>query len=175
MFHASILSGNGYRIDDVMNRRYSWKETITMNRLTGNKRMAALATIALIFTLGVSAIAIDLGSVVKLGGMAYVVTQFGPQINKGINAVLSNKGGLQEATKVVPILSVGQGGYVGAVQVVGAKKNVDKCQAVVLVEIDKTFGVPVRIRAYVPVSVKSVSNIKRLKGVGVSAIVDLHL
>ena len=148
---------------------------MTMNTIKGNKRLAALATIALIFTLAVSAIAIDLGSVLKLGGVAYVVSQFGPQINSGINTVLSNNGGLQEATKVVPILSLGQGGYIGAVQVVGAKENVDKCQAVVLVEIDKTFGVPVRVRAYVPVAVKSATNIKRLQGVGVSAIVDLHL
>ncbi len=146
-----------------------------MNRLSRDKRPAVLIIVALIFTMGVSAMAIDLGSVLKLGGIAYVVSQFGPEINRGINSVLSNNGGLAEATKVVPILSVGQGGYIGAVQVVGAKKNVNKCQAVVLVEIDKTFGVPVRIRAYVPVAVKSITNIKRLKGVGVSAIVDIHL
>jgi hypothetical protein len=146
-----------------------------MSALNGRRRLAVLTAIALVFAVGGMAVAIDLGSVLKLGGVAYLVSQFGPQINKGVNGILSNNGGLAETTKVVPILSVGQGGYIGAVQVVGAKKNVDKCQAVVLVEVDRTFGVDVRIRAYVPVAVKSVTNVKRLKGVGVSAILDLHL
>ena len=146
-----------------------------MNRLYKSRRSALLMTIVLVFALGASAVAIDLGSILKLGGIAYIVDRFGPEINRGINTVLANNGGLQEATKVVPILSVGQGGYIGAVQVVGARANVNKCQAVVLVEVERTFGAPVRIRAYVPVSVKSTTNIKRIKGVGVSAIVDIHL
>lgn len=146
-----------------------------MRRLMSSKRPTVLIALALVVVLAGTALAIDLGDIIKLGGIAYIVRQSGPQINSAINSVLRNNGGLQEATKVVPILSVGQGGYVGAVQVVGAKKNVTRCQAVVLVEVDRTFGAPLRIRAYVPVAVRSVTNIKRIKGVGVSAIIDLRI
>ncbi len=116
------------------------------------------------------------GDIVKVGGVALVVDKFGGQINKFINGLTLNKNlGSTEATKVVPILSLGGGGYIGAVQVIGAQANVDKCKAVVQIEGNAVFGKNIRAKVLVPVGSKSTSNIKRIYGVGVSAIIDIRI
>ena len=75
--------------------------------------------------------AFDIGSVLKLGGISYLVERFGSEINTAINKIFSQKSmDTEYATKVVPILSLGKGGYIGAVQVVGPKAQVDKVKAV---------------------------------------------
>jgi hypothetical protein len=128
---------------------------------------AALATLAYA----------ELGSILKGGAIALAVDKFGPQINKGINSLTGDKHleytGM--ATKVVPILSIGGGGYLGAVQVAGPEEQVDKVKAVAQLEGKiKVIG-GVRIRALIPISARSVSNISRVPGVGVSALVDIKL
>ena len=120
----------------------------------------------------------QLGSVVKGGAAVLVVDKFGKDINKTINNVMGQKGVHQSATKVVPILSLGDGGFVGAVQVAGPKDLVDKVQAVA--QIEGRFNVPladkIRLRGLVPVSSKTPNKrIERVEGVGVSAIVDVKL
>jgi hypothetical protein len=121
----------------------------------------------------------QLGSVIKGGAMVLVVDKFGKDINKGINGLMGQKGVTQTAaTKVVPILSVGDSGYIGAVQVSGPKASVDKVQGVA--QIEGRFKVPVvsglRLKAMIPVSTKTPhKGIDRVEGVGVSAIVDIKL
>lgn len=116
------------------------------------------------------------GDIIKVGGIAVVVDKFGPQINDFINKLTANKDlGTEEATAVVPILSIGGGSYIGAVQVIGAQENVDKCKAVVQLEGNAVFGKNIRVKALVPVGSKTTSNIKRIFGVGVSAIVDIRI
>ena len=116
------------------------------------------------------------GDIIKVGGAALVVDKFGGQINKFINGLTLNKNlGTTQATAVVPILSLGGGGYIGAAQVIGAKANVDKCKAVVQIEGNAVFGKNIRAKALVPVGSKSTSNIKRIYGVGVSAIIDIRI
>ena len=117
-----------------------------------------------------------LGDVVKVGGVGFVVDKFGSQINKFVNTLTANKNvGTTEATAVVPIISFGGGGYIGAAQVMGTKANVAKCKAVVQIEGNALFGKNIRAKALVPVGSKTTSSIKRIYGVGVSAIIDVRI
>jgi len=120
--------------------------------------------------------AFSLGDIVKVGAVGLVVDKFGGQINDFINKLTANKNlGSDEGTAVVPIISLGGGGYIGAVQVIGAKENVAKCKAVVQIEGNALFGKNIRAKALVPVGSKTTSNIKRIYGVGVSAIIDIRI
>ena len=120
--------------------------------------------------------AFSLGDIVKVGGVAFVVDKFGSQINDFVNKLTANKNlSSTEATDVVPIISLGGGGYIGAVQVIGSKENVAKCKAVVQLEANAAFGKNLRIKALVPVGSRTTSNIKRIYGVGVSAIIDIRI
>ncbi len=117
-----------------------------------------------------------LGDVVKVGAVGLVVDKFGPQINTALNKVTMNKNlGTDEATNVVPIISLGSGGYIGAVQVIGAKENVEKCKAVAQIEVNQVIGKNIRAKVLVPVGSRTTSNIKRIYGVGVSAILDIRI
>ncbi len=117
-----------------------------------------------------------LGDVVKVGGIAFVVDKFGDQINSFVNKLTFNKSlQTKQTTAVVPILSMGGGGYIGAAQVMGDKASVAKCKAVVQIEGNAIFGRNIRAKALVPVTARSVSNIKRVPGVGVSAIIDIRI
>lgn len=138
--------------------------------------LVVILLMAFVATSSVNTYAIDLGDIIKVGGIAVIVDQFGPQINDFINKLTANKDlGTTEATAVVPILTLGSGGYVGAVQVIGSKENVEKCKAVVQVEGNAVFGKNIRVKALVPVGSKTTSNIKRIYGVGVSAIIDIRI
>jgi len=121
----------------------------------------------------------QLGSIVKGGVIAVAVDKFGPDINKGINSLVGQHGATTKfATKVVPILSLGAGGYIGAVQVSGREELVNKVQGVA--QLEGQFKLPmvggIRLRGLVPVSTKNPGkSIDRIEGVGVSAIVDFKL
>ena len=113
-----------------------------------------------------------------VGGTAIflLVDNFGKDINSAINHLLNQNGkDTKAATKVVPIISILDGTGVGAVQVTGDKAKVDKVKACLQIESNKTFGSPVRIRCLVPVDKKAVSNVSRIEGVGVSAMIDIKL
>jgi hypothetical protein len=119
----------------------------------------------------------QLGNILKAGGIAVLVDRFGPDINKFINQITGQKNaGTSAATKVVPILSIGDGGYIGAVQVAGPEDLVDKVQAVAQIEGRfKAIG-GIRVRGLVPVSTKTPhKGINRVDGVGVSAIIDFKI
>jgi hypothetical protein len=137
----------------------------------------AVAAGALCLAAGVVAGA-QLGSILKGGVIVVAVDKFGPDINKGINSLLGQHGATTKyATKVVPILSLGDSGYIGAVQVAGPEELVRKVQGVA--QLEGRFKLPIvsgmRLRGLVPVSTKSTKNISRVEGVGVSAIVDFKL
>lgn len=132
--------------------------------------------IAFTITAGISSQAALLGDLLKVGGVGFVVDKFGGQINDFVNKLTANKNlSTDEATNVVPIISLGGGGYIGAVQIIGAKQNVEKCKAVVQIEGNALFGKNIRAKALVPVGSKTTSNIKRIYGVGVSAIIDIRI
>jgi len=140
------------------------------------KRNIALVCAALgfMFLGGVSYAQLD--KVLKGGAIAFAVDRLGPQIDKGINALVNNKNlRLDQATKVVPILSVGSGEFVGAVQVTGSSESLSKVKAVAQLEGNVRLLGQVRIKALIPIEARSLTNLRRVPGVGVSALVDIKL
>jgi hypothetical protein len=133
---------------------------------------------AIVAFLGARAYGIDLGDLLKVGGIGYVVRQSGGAINKAINTVTLNRGVKNEQmTKVVPVLSFGQGGYIGAVQVSGPPQLVKKVEGVAQLETGlSAFGNSVRARILVPIDTNDArKGFHRVQGVGVSALVDLRI
>lgn len=123
----------------------------------------------------------DLNGVIKVVGIAGAVKIFGTQINSFLNKILQehNVGGLPY-TKVVPIVRVGAGTYVGAAQLVGSPEIVRHVGACAEGELDLGLAHVnnrVQLRFLLPIS--SVNLLKtlpsRVKGVGVSAILDFHV
>ncbi len=77
------------------------------------------------------------------------------------------------ATKVVPILSIGRGGYIGAAQVVGAPDRVSTVKAVVQGEL--RVG-SLRANAFIPIATEQASKTpERVTGTGVSAVVEFKI
>lgn len=130
-----------------------------------------LLCLALVST---AAWALDLGNLLKVGGIALLVNQFGDQIDRFITGALGQRGAAAiGATKVVPILSLGQRGYVGAAQVVGTPDNVKRVKAVV--QIEGRIG-SFRPRVLVPTYVDRAQGApERAKGVGVSAVIEFRI
>jgi hypothetical protein len=118
--------------------------------------------------------AFDLGSVLKIGGVGVVVSKFGEQLNDFLNKLLMKNGvGTNYATKVVPVISVGGGGYVGAAQVVGPAEQVEQVKAVGQIEAGFN-GNLFRAKALIPIDAESITNMHRIQGVGVSAMIDVR-
>ena len=146
-------------------------------RRTSRLLIPALAIILLTGMLTyVPAARAGLGDILKGAGLVLLVDRFGDDLNNFINKLTLNKGvGVEDRTKVVPIISLGQGGYVGAAQISGPAHLVEKVKAVAQLEgafSGKTF----RVKALVPVESKDITkDIKRVTGVGVSAIIDVRL
>src|SRR5205823_2547671 len=130
--------------------------------------------VALAMTLSVGVWA-QLGSILKGGGIALLISQFGPEINKAINAVTKTHGDDPEyGTKVVPVISVGSGKEAGAVQIMGPRDAVQKVQACAQFETNfKPLGM--RLRGLVPISSKSIKEIRRVPGVGISGLIDVKI
>jgi hypothetical protein len=116
-----------------------------------------------------------LGKVVKVGGIAFLVKQFGPGINKAVNTLLQQKGVRYSGkTKVVPTFAIGSGAYVGGAQIQGEEAQVDQVKYVATVEIP--LG-RLRGKAYFPVKslIKGNAITKPVKGTGVTAIIDFKI
>jgi len=121
-----------------------------------------------------SAQAINLGDILKVAGIGVLVDKFASPINSFINTLMVKHGaGTDYATKVVPILTVGTGGYIGAAQVIGPEDLVKKTQAIIQVEGD--FNGQIRVKGLIPIDNKNPVNFSRVNGVGVSAIVDFKI
>ncbi len=120
--------------------------------------------------------ALDFGSAIKLFGVGFAVKQFGGQINSFLNTILAQKGAAtKDATKVVPIISIGKGGYIGAAQVMGPEATLSTVKAVGQGELG-FGGSTFRLKALIPINTTNpTKGMKRVSGVGVSAIIDLKL
>ena len=109
-----------------------------------------------------------LGGIVKVGGIGFLVDKYGESLNSAINSVMMKEGaGTNYATKVVPIVSIGNRGYIGAAQV-------EKVEAVGQLEIswnNKLF----RIKGLIPMDSKNPTSFNRVQGVGVSAVIDVRV
>jgi hypothetical protein len=144
--------------------------------MTRSRLLSAVVVVCLLVAAltAVNAWAIDLGDILKVGGVALLVSQYDSQIDKFINNALGERGAaVQGATKVVPILSLGGGGYIGAAQVVGTPENVKRVKAVI--QLEGNFG-SARAQVLVPTGTeKAGGNPEREKGVGVSAVVEFKI
>lgn len=119
--------------------------------------------------------ALSFGDVFKVGGIGFLITKFSTPLNNFINQLTFKHGAQTDyATKVVPILSVGSKGYIGAAQVTGPQELVDKTQAVIQME-GNFSGNTFRVKALVPIDSTNPVNFSRVQGVGLSAIIDIKI
>lgn len=114
-----------------------------------------------------------LDKVIKGGVVGYAVDAAAEPLNNGINAVTAKyKVSSTDATKVVPIISVGDGSRAGAAQVSGPQAKVDQVKAALIIE-QTILGI--RCKILLPVDNVDYKNVNRVQGVGVSASLDVKL
>lgn len=138
--------------------------------------MTGILVVCLLSAGAVSSVqAFGLGDILKVGGIGYVVDRFAGPLNNFINTLTFNKGGAHDyATKVVPIISFGGGGHIGAAQVMGSSEQVARVAAVLQVEGDFS-GRTFRVKALIPSDSKNPLKFSRVQGVGVSAVIDVSI
>ncbi|WP_371367301.1 hypothetical protein SRRS_13090 [Sporomusa rhizae] len=133
----------------------------------------------LLFLLSVTAVpvsqAFGFGDILKVGGIGILIDKFSTPLNSFINKLTAQHGaGTDYATKVVPIVSVGNNGYIGAAQVTGAQELVDQTKAVL--QLEGNFnGNSFRVKALIPINSTNPLHFSRVQGVGVSAIIDVRI
>ncbi len=142
-----------------------------------HQRLIVITLVVGVLAMGLAvppAKALSVGDILKVGGIAFLVSEYGDRINDFINSALGQReAAVAGATKVVPILSIGQGVYLGAAQVMGAPSRVQTVRAVVQGTV--TVG-SFRGTAYIPVSTRGgLSNPQRVSGTGVSAVVTFRI
>jgi len=140
-------------------------------------RIMLVVLLVVAFSIGLfttMAPAISLGSILKVGGIAFLVSEYGNQIDRAINGALGERQAqVMGATKVVPILSIGRGGYIGAAQVVGAPDRVSTVKAVVQGEL--RVG-SLSANAFIPIATEKASKTpERVTGTGISAVVEFKI
>lgn len=117
--------------------------------------------------------AFSLGSILKVGGIGFIVDRFGTQIDSFLNKILKqNNLSTTYATKVVPILSVGNSGYIGAAQVTGPASEIERVKAVA--QVEASFNSTIRVKGLIPIDSMNPTSANRIQGVGVSAIIDVR-
>jgi len=114
------------------------------------------------------------GTIIKIFGIAYIVSHYGDKIDGVINNLLGqHQAEIEGKTKVVPILRVGGGTAIGAAQVMGPAQQVDKVRAVAEVEWKPSRRI--RARGLIPISTEDASTVRGVGGVGVSANIKFPL
>ena len=114
-----------------------------------------------------------LGKILKGGAIGYAVDATAGPLNDGINKVTAKYGvSTTDATKVVPIISVGDGSRAGAAQVSGPQEKVDQVKAALIIE-QTILGI--RAKILIPVDRVDYKNVKSIQGVGVAASMDVKL
>jgi hypothetical protein len=136
--------------------------------------LVLLVALVCVMAAGSALWALDLGDILKVGGVAFLVSQYGGKIDSFITSALGERNAAAVgATKVVPILSLGGGGYIGAAQVVGNPDSVKKVKAVF--QLEGRIG-SFRPKILVPTYVDKVQGTpERAKGVGVSAVIEFRI
>ena len=118
--------------------------------------------------------ALGLGGIIQGGAIGLVIDKYGSSINSFLNKLLNQKNlGTTYATKVVPIVSIGNGSRVGAAQVTGPTAEVEQVKAVA--QVEGSFNNIARVKGLVPVNSANPVGASRIQGVGVSAIIDLKI
>ncbi|MBI3909863.1 MAG: hypothetical protein HY320_02905 [Armatimonadetes bacterium] len=142
------------------------------------RRLAIIGVLAA--TLGASsarvARAVDIGDIVQVFGIAYAVRVFGDEINSFLNSVFAQRGVRWEGrTKVVPMLSLGSGAFIGAAQVAGPPDRVRETRAVAAGEVRVISNV--RVTGIIPINTTNPlrRSFRRIEGVGLSALIDFRI
>ncbi|MEN6370847.1 MAG: hypothetical protein ABFD64_02440 [Armatimonadota bacterium] len=141
------------------------------------KKLVVLVVIAAMFAaVVVPAGAVSIGTKALRGvAIGYAVKQSAGALDKFINTITFQKGLSSKLdTKVVPVLSVGDKGYVGGAQVTGPAKLIKNVKAVFQYEQNFDNG-RYRIKALVPSSSLNPLQLKRVEKIGVSAVIDVAL
>jgi hypothetical protein len=139
------------------------------------RKSAFLIALALCLA-GGTALAVSLGgAVLKAVTVGAVVSAIAGPADKAINTLTFNrKVPAGASTKVVPVLSVGEKGYVGAAQVAGSQELVRKTKAVLQLETSWS-NKQYRIKLLMPMNSINPIGAGKVKGLGVSALVDIAL
>lgn len=117
----------------------------------------------------------ELRDTLKEKGMTLALDHFSGKINDYVNENAPFKIEEGYETKIVPVVTVGSKGYIGAAQICGPKEQLEKCKAALTVEGKLASGA-VRVQYLVPIDTAtptSLDNVHRVQGVGVSARLDL--
>ena len=135
-----------------------------------------LAAALAISTLTAPAYCASIGTqVLKGAAIGFAITKIAKPMDKFINTVTFQHGmrtGM--ATKVVPVLSVGEKGYIGGAQVSGPKSLVDTVDAVF--QYEKNFSNNnYRAKMLLPSSSLNPLKLERVPKVGVTAIIDVAM
>ncbi|WP_281678910.1 hypothetical protein [Synergistes jonesii] len=146
-------------------------------KLNGKTATALICAFAL--SVASAAMALDLGDILKKGAIGiaggWLVTAISPQMNDFINTITFNKGVAYDGyTKVVPIVSIGDGARIGAAQVGATTQSaIDRTKAVA--QLEGEFS-SLRATALIPIdSTNPIQRFRRVKGVGVTAIINVKL
>jgi hypothetical protein len=143
--------------------------------MTSTRKKWAVGLLATTLAFGglQTARALDVGSAVKIFGIGFAVKQFSGQINSFLNSALAQHDArITDSTKVVPIISIGNGGYIGAAQVMGPQSAVKQVKAVGQGELD-IGSLSSQVQGLFPINTTNpLKGVKRVPGVGVSAIID---
>ena len=109
----------------------------------------------------------------KAVAIAGLVRKLAPEINDFVNTLMLNqKVANREKTKVVPLFSFGDRSAIGGAQVSGPEYLLNQVRAVY--QIDGLFqNGRFRVKALVPTT--SSTELNRVHGVGVTAVVDYHV
>ena len=110
--------------------------------------------------------------------MDAILDNFGPKINNFINKItLQKEAGNDFATLVFPIISMGSGKQVGAIEITTSPVLVNQTQAVIQLEGSLLGSLleSFRVRALVPSDSQTPLKFNRVQRVGVSALVDVKV
>lgn len=112
--------------------------------------------------------AVRAGDILKAGVVAVAVNAAADPLNRVINTISFNSG---VSTKVVPIATIGNKAYIGGVQVSGSSSSVRATRVVYQYE-DIFDGGKFRVKAFVPSDSTNLLKIRRVSGVGITALID---
>lgn len=119
--------------------------------------------------------ATDLTSILRGAAIGYAVRQTANPLNSFVNTItFQHKLPAGTATRVVPILSVGEKGYVGAAQVAGPSAEVKRVQAVWQYEQNFSSN-EFRLKVLIPSASINPLQFSKVQKVGISAVIDISL
>jgi|GEM_PF-197222 len=139
------------------------------------RKAVGFLMLALLLASG-TALAVSLGeAILKTVTVGAVVNAIAEPADKAINTLTANKNlPTGASTKVIPMLSLGEKGYVGAAQVAGSQYLVAKTKAVAQFETSWS-NKQYRIKLLMPLDSVNPLDTGRVRGLGVSALIDVAL